>query len=354
MNEPETIHFERRNGLAVVTLDRPKALNALSREMVQALGRKLAEWRVDDRVKAVLVKAVPGRAFCAGGDIVHVTRLAQSEGVAAAIPFFYDEYRMNWRIKHFPKPYIALIDGITMGGGVGLSVHGTWRVATENTRFAMPETAIGFFPDVGGSYFLPRLDRHLGTYLGVTGARLDGRQARHAGIATHFVPAAGLADLEAALAGADDAAAIERILAAHAEAPGETSLGHDLERIDHLFAAATPAELRARLEADGSEFAAWCLGELETKSPLSVAVTMAELAAGGERDFSACMQLEYRIVHRFLASHDFIEGVRALLVDKDRKPRWQHAHLGAVTEDDVAAFMAPLEGGDLALDWAID
>ena len=192
----EEIRFERRGRLGVVTLDRPSALNALSREMVQRLSLQLVAWKDDPAVSAVLVKAVPGRAFCAGGDVRVVADLLRERGVAAAAPFFREEYRCNWRVHRFLKPYIACLDGITMGGGVGISVHGRFRIATENTLFAMPETGIGFFPDVGATWFLPRCPGEVGTWLGLTGARLKGADCVAAGLATHSIPSVRLGEIE--------------------------------------------------------------------------------------------------------------------------------------------------------------
>jgi enoyl-CoA hydratase len=200
MTEPgQEIRFERRGALGIVILDRPQALNALTWGMVRELSRWLAVWRDDPKIAAVLVKAAPGRAFCAGGDIRAVTNLVRQTGIAAAIPFFREEYRLNWRIHTFPKPYVSLLDGITLGGGVGISVHGGFRVVTENTLLAMPETGIGFFPDVGATWFLPRCPGEIGMYLGLTGARLNGADCRYAGLATHAVPSARLEEIEATL-----------------------------------------------------------------------------------------------------------------------------------------------------------
>lgn len=340
------VHVELRGGIGILTLDRPKALNALSRNMVRTVSAALRRWHEDPDVRAVLIKAVPGRSFCAGGDIVDVIGQAKAEGAAAAAPFFFDEYRMNWRIAELGKPYIAFLDGITMGGGVGISVHGSHRIVTENTVLAMPETGIGFFPDVGGTHFLPRLPARTGLYLGLTGERVDGATATRLGIATHFVPASSLPALEKALVeDADIDAALKRL--ADEPAPG----GLDAVAIERLFDARSLGHLWSGLARDGSAFASRTLETLRRKAPLSLAVTFAALGRGARLDLAGCLAMEYRMVHRFLDGHDFREGVRALLVDKDRRPRWRHAAIGDVSGVEVEACFAPLDGGDLILDW---
>ena len=352
----DEIRFERRGRLGVVTLDRPHALNALSRPMVQRLSRQLAAWKDDPEVAAVLVKAVPGRAFCAGGDIRVVSDLLRTEGVDAATPFFRDEYRMNWRVHTFPKPYVALLDGITMGGGVGISVHGGFRVVTENTLFAMPETGIGFFPDVGATWFLPRCPGRIGPWLGLTGARLDGPDCLLAGVGTHPVPAAALPALEQrlvdAVLGDGDAHGIVAGCLEEAAGPiGTPSLPNLRVRIDHCFGGAGVGEIVERLESEPTGFGAEQLQALAAKSPLSVRVTFEQLRRGSDLDIEGCLALEYRMLHRVLAAGDFAEGVRALLIDKDKRPRWRYPTLAEVPDAEVEAAMAPLPGGDLGFDW---
>lgn len=358
MVSSEEIRFERRGRLGVATLDRPQALNALSHAMVQRLSAALAEWRDDPEIAAVLVKAVPGRAFCAGGDVRVTADLARDQGARAVAPFFWDEYRLNWRIHTFPKPYIALLDGITMGGGVGISVHGSFRVVTENALFAMPETGIGFFPDVGGTWFLPRCPGKVGTWLGLTGARLKGADLLAAGLGTHPVPAARLAVLEDALArrlDGGDAQAVVAACLAEVEGPiGETELPGLRGRIDGCFAGETMPEIIDRLGSESTGFCALQLSTLAEKSPLAVHVTLAQLRRGRDLAIEGCLALEYRMVHRMLEAGDFAEGVRALLVDKDRRPRWRHPTLAAVRAEEVAAVMAPLPQGDLEFDWRTD
>jgi enoyl-CoA hydratase len=340
------VHVEEKHGLGVLVLDRPEALNALSHRMVQAVSAALVRWRSDPAIHAVLIKAVPGRAFCAGGDIRLVVETARRKGVAAAAPFFFDEYRMNWRIGGLGKPYVALLDGITMGGGVGISVHGSHRIATENTVIAMPETGIGFFPDVGGSHFLPRLPGRIGIYLGLTGTRLDGATCTRLGIATHYVPQLRLGELEAALV---DGAGIDDVLDELAVEPVPGGL--DTAAIARHFASDELADILASLAADDSPFAVRTLATLREKSPLSVAVTMAELRRGRSLDLAACLAVEYRMAQHFLASSDFAEGVRALLIDKDQRPRWRHARIEDVPASEIAACFAAAEVGELVCDW---
>ncbi len=357
MTETADIRIERRGALGVVVLDRQRALNALTREMVRALSRALAAWREDDGIAAVLVRAVPGRAFCAGGDIRRVIETRDREGIEAACGFFRDEYRMNWRIKNFPKPYIALCDGITMGGGVGISIHGSHRIVTENTLFAMPETGIGFFPDVGGTWFLPRLPGELGMYLGLTGVRAKAADCLYAGIATHYLPAERLPLLEEELAAAPAGrmeAVLAGLLADLSETPEPVPAPVEEERatIDALFAGEELLAILDRLEADGSGFGARQLALLAEKSPFSLHVTCAQLRRGAAlTDFAQALALEYRIVHRFLEGREFAEGVRALLVDKDRNPKWTWPDPRAVPREAVEACFAPLPGGDLLFDW---
>jgi enoyl-CoA hydratase/carnithine racemase len=348
------IRFERHGRLGVVILDRQQALNALTHAMVRSLSLQLARWREDDGIGAVLVKAAPGRAFCAGGDIVAVAELLRTGGVAAAVPFFRDEYRLNWRIHTYPKPYIAFIDGITMGGGVGISVHGDFRVATERTLFAMPETGIGFFPDVGGTWFLPRCPGEVGMYLGLTGARLRGVDCVDAGVATHAAPAAELAEIESRLigcAGTDNPySAISSLLAGHELEPQETVLRSQRPTIDRCFAADTLAGVLQLLAEEPGGFGGAQLVELGAKSPCALALTFAQLRRGRGLAIEEALRLEYRMVHGVLSGHDFVEGVRALLVAKDRRPRWQPASLAEVTDAEIAACMKASTGGDLRFD----
>ena len=352
------VHVEERRGWGLLTLDRPDTLNALSHGMVRTISSALARWRSDPSIQAVLIKAVPGKAFCAGGDIRVVVEAAREGGSTRAAQFFADEYKMNWRIGTLGKPYVALLDGITMGGGVGVSVHGTHRIATERTVIAMPETAIGFFPDVGGSYFLPRLPSRIGHYLGLTGARIDGATATRLGIATDFVPSAALEELTASLL---DGAPLAETLERHSEEPQPGGLdtpaiaqhfaSDDLRAILASLAAASGQQSGNAGENASDGFAAATLASLRARSPLSLSVVMAQLARGRQLDLADCLAMEYRMVHHFLEASDFAEGVRAVVIDKDKQPRWQHASIEGVPEADVEACFAPAPGDDLVLDW---
>lgn len=351
----EEIRFERRGRLGVVTLDRPSALNALSQEMVQRLSLQLVAWKDDPAVAAVLVKAVPGRAFCAGGDVRVVADLLRERGVAAAAPFFREEYRCNWRVHRFPKPYIACLDGITMGGGVGISVHGRFRIATENTLFAMPETGIGFFPDVGATWFLPRCPGEVGIWLGLTGARLKGADCVAAGLATHSIPSVRLGEIEERLVRELEPERAAEVVAACLDdaqgSIGSINLPDLRARIDHCFATSAVTDLVERLGNEPTGFGTEQLSALATKSPLSVHVTLAQLRRGAGLAIESCLALEYRMVHRILAFGDFSEGVRALLVDRDQQPRWRHNSLTDVPRAEVEAVLAPLPEGELTFDW---
>lgn len=354
-NSPD-IRFERNGNLGVVVLDRQPALNALTHAMVQALSLQLVAWKDDPEIAAVLVKAVPGRAFCAGGDIKVVTELGRSEGVDAAARFFHDEYRLNWRIFAYPKPYIAFLDGVTMGGGVGISVHGLHRVLTERTVFAMPETGIGFFPDVGGTHFLPLCPGEIGMYLALTGARLEAADCLHAGVGTHRVASADLPGLEETLAEVrpepDAAEEIAAILDEAGQKPTEPAPLEAIRgRIDSCFAGVTLAEIVGRLEDEPTGWGRQQLATIREKSPFATHVTFRQLRMGRGLDMAEAMKLEWRLANRFLAGHDFYEGVRALVIDKDKRPRWQHAGLEEVRAVEVDACFALLPQGDLPLDW---
>jgi enoyl-CoA hydratase len=358
MREPslveDEIRFDRRGDLMVVTLNRPGALNALTLPMCRALDEGLRRWQADPAVGAVLIKGEGERAFCAGGDIRWLHGVLTTEGVAAACRFYAVEYPMNARLHRLGKPWIALLDGIVMGGGVGISVHGSHRIVTERTLFAMPETGIGLFPDVGATFMLPRRPGALGCYLGLTGARLAAADCLHAGIGTAYVAADRLPALESALAGtslrADPFATVDAVLAEFRTDPGPPPLLDLRARVDACFRQDSLAAVLAALRAEASGWGAGQAEELASKSPTSLAVTFRQLREGAGLDFDAAMRLEYRLVHRFMAGHDFREGVRALLIDKDRRPKWRPDRLDGVSDAMVDGYFAPLPGGDLALE----
>ncbi len=344
----EDVLFEKRGRVGLITLNRPKALNALTLDMVDAMRATLEAWRHDDGVELVVVRGAGDRAFCAGGDI-RALHDSGKAGTPYVIDFYAHEYRLNRVIKRYPKPYIALINGIVMGGGVGVSVHGRARVCGERTMFAMPETGIGLFPDVGGTYFLPRCPGELGMYLGLTGARLDVTDSKYAGIATHIVPGDKHEELIAALS--DGGKPYEATLASFAIALDNKSKVEGLrEWIDGHFARDSVEAIFASLEGGTSLFAAETLKSLKTKSPTSLKVAFRQIREGKDLSFEDCMRLEFRLTNRFMRGHDFYEGVRAVIVEKDNAPKWKPATLQGVDKTAVDAYFAPLPDGDLDLD----
>src|SRR5579875_490453 len=346
------ILFERRGPLGLITLNRPKALNALTLAMMSALDPRLDEWEADPDIHAVVIQGAGERAFCAGGDIraLYESRAKGDRCYRAA--FYREEYSQNRRIFRFKKPYIALIDGITMGGGVGLSVHGTYRVATEHTLFAMPETGIGLFPDVGGGYFLPRLPGQLGMYLGLTGHRIKGADCLYAGIATHYAASDRLPALLAALEAADFGKApnaVRDILARFASDPGPAPLAGHRAEIDRCFAPDSIEGILNALDAAGTPWAQETRRTLATKSPTSLKLTFRQLREGKRLDFEAVMIMEYRLCQYCMDGHDFFEGVRAVLLDTDNMPSWSPPSLAEVRDEEIARAFAPRED-DLRFD----
>ncbi len=344
--DDDEILFERTDGCGWITLNRPKALNTLTHNMVRAFHQKLDEWEAASDVHAVLVKATGDRAFCAGGDIRAISRSHKSNG-SLIRQFFFDEYRLNTAIKRLTTPYACLLNGITMGGGVGISVHGGYRVATERTTFAMPETGIGFFPDVGGSYFLPRCPGEIGMYLALTGARLKAADCVYAGVATHYVPSERLAQLESTLRDGLDPGDLEANLAQFDADPGPAPLADQHTAIGRCFAQNSVVEILTALENDGTAWADATRHALSERSPSSLRASFRLIRAGAALSFEDCMVMEYRLSQRMTRAHDFNEGVRAILVDKDNAPKWQPATLDGVEDAMIDAYFAPLEGGEL-------
>ncbi|ARJ67148.1 enoyl-CoA hydratase [Magnetospirillum sp. ME-1] len=319
------IHFDRTGHLGRIILDRPKALNALTLDQVHAIHPKLDAWATDSDVTCITIEGAGEKAFCAGGDIKQLYEACKAGELDYVTAFYRDEYRLNRRIHTSPKPYVALIDGIVMGGGVGVSVHGLYRVATERTLFAMPETGIGFFPDVGGSYFLPRLPGAIGMYLGLTGARLKAADTLHVGVATHYVDSARMPALVEALSEARDAAEVKATLDGFACDPGPAAIDAKRALIDRCFGKATLAEVIAALEGESDPFAAETLATLKSKSPHLVAVSFEMIRRGKALSFDQCMTMEFRLALSLAPAHDFVEGIRALLIDRDNKPAWNPA-----------------------------
>ncbi|MFQ5972580.1 MAG: enoyl-CoA hydratase/isomerase family protein [Alphaproteobacteria bacterium] len=345
MSAAAEILFQVRSGLGLVTLNRPEALNALTIDMIDSLRETLDDWAGRAEVRAVVVGGAGERAFCAGGDIRALFDQGKAGGELTS-RFYREEYRLNRTIFRYPKPYVALMDGIAMGGGVGVSVHGSHRVATERTVFAMPETGIGFFPDVGGSYFLPRLPGRIGLYLALTGARLDGADCLYAGLATHFVPASRLHDLLGVLEAGPrgELSSVDAVLAGFATDPDqEAGLARQREAIDRCFQGAELDEVLARLAAEATPWAEQTAATIRAKSPTSQKVAFRQLLAGAALNFEDAMIMEYRLSQRFMAGHDFYEGVRAVVFDKDRTPAWEPDRLEAVTAASVDAYFQPLD-----------
>ena len=347
-DEPE-IMCEVRGQAGFVVLNRPKALNALNLGMVRELARALDAWEADPRVTRVVVTGAGGKAFCAGGDIRALHDFGKAGDYVSMLDFWREEYILNTRIQSFPKPYVSLIDGIVMGGGVGVSLHGRYRVAGERYLFAMPEVGIGFFPDVGATYALPRLPDRAGYYLALTGERVGQADALSLGLATHAVPSARFEELAQALTGGEP---VEDVLAAFAQDPGPGRLEADRPAIAALFSASTLAEILAGLEraaASGDAFAVKTLATLRTKSPTSVALAFEQMRRGPSLDFAEAMKVEFRIVSRIPRGHDFYEGVRAVVIDKDQAPSWRPARIEDVEPSAITAYFAPLGADELPL-----
>lgn len=329
------VRAERDGRVGRLTLDRPKALNALDLPMIRVIRQALEAWRGDDAVEAVVVESA-GRAFCAGGDIRAVRAQVLAGEMAEAERFFAEEYELNGAIAHYPKPYVSLINGICMGGGLGISVHGSDRIVTEAAALAMPETAIGLAPDIGASFFLPRLRGFLGSYLGLCGARVEGADAVHAGLATAFVPAEQLPGLSAALA-KEGIAAIAHVSATLPPYRLQPSLA----AIEGCFGGDSVPDICARLEALGTPWAAETLAILHRMSPSSLCWSLASIRAGASRSLDECLAAELALVTRIIRLPDFLEGVRAMVVDKDRTPAWQPARIEDVDPRLIADLVHP-------------
>lgn len=337
--EPEIL-TRIESGLGVITLNRPKAIHALNKGMCEAMIEALLDWRDDPAVKSVLIDHAGERGFCAGGDIRMIAESGAGDA-AEAKAFFHAEYRLNHLLFEYPKPVTAVVDGIVMGGGVGISEPAGVRVATERTTYAMPETGIGLFPDVGGGWFLPRLPGQSGVWLALTGARLKAADTVALGIHTHFTPSDRIEALKVALAAdpANPKAAAERFAAD----PGPAPLAEHRDAIDRLFAFDTVEEIFAALQADGSDWALKQLAMLKTKSPQSMKVSLRQIRTGAAlTSFADNMAMEYRLGGRVVRTHDFQEGVRAVIVDKDNAPKWSPADLAGVAAADLDALFAPL------------
>ncbi len=327
-------------GVGRLRLNRPKAIHALTTAMCDKMSEALLEWRSDPAVEIIVIDHAEGRGFCAGGDVVMLAR-SGNEDAEEAKRFFFAEYRLNQLLFAYSKPTLAIMDGITMGGGVGISQPCTYRVATENTRLAMPETSIGLFPDVGGGWYLSRLPGRVGQYMALTGARLDGADCLYLNLATHYVEQASIPDLLDRVTKAP--ARANGALGAAAGMPGAAKIEASLPQIAKLFTSDRLEDVLAALDADDSEWAESELATLKSKSPLSCKVSLRLLAEGaGRPTFTDEMRAEYALAGRVVRTHDFREGVRALLIDKSGDPQWDPPTPEEVTDEMLDVLFAPL------------
>ncbi|MGE0253857.1 MAG: enoyl-CoA hydratase/isomerase family protein [Alphaproteobacteria bacterium] len=345
MTDESDVLLERRGRVGLVTLNKPRALNALSLSMIGTMEPVLREWARNDAVGLVVIQGAGDRAFCAGGDIRDLYEQPRDGDFGPR--YYAAEYLLNVLVHHYPKPWVSLMDGVTMGGGVGVSVHGSHRVVTERTVFAMPETGIGLFPDIGAAWFLPRLAGETGMFMGLTGYRLRAADCVWTGIGDVHVPAGKLPALIDALAGlsAVSNAAIDALLAGFAEDPGPAPLAAMRSAIDRCFSGRSIEEVLGRLGAEGSEWADSQAKILATKSPTSLKITFRQLREGRCLSaFAEAMRMEYRMACGCWRGHDFFEGIRAVVIDKDNAPQWRPAELAGVRAADIEGYFAPVDG----------
>ncbi|MBI5442865.1 MAG: enoyl-CoA hydratase/isomerase family protein [Deltaproteobacteria bacterium] len=333
--------FAVRGGVGFARLNRPEALNALTVSAVRSLARMLSAWEQDPAVRAVVLEGAGEQAFCAGGDVRSLYEAGLRGDFASAERFFREEYRLDLLVARYPKPVAAVLGGVVMGGGVGLTIHCPYRIVTEHTRWAMPETGIGFFPDVGSSYFLPRLPGRLGLYLALTGARLGPAELVGSGLATHYVPAERLPRWRSSL----EPECFDASLAAVSEAPPDELRRSLSAELEECFSAPSLSAVLAFLGRSRRPAVQSILRELREKSPTSLRVTFRQLTGRAVGRLEDAFRLEYRLSRRFLRGHDFYEGVRSVLVEKDRRPAWRPARLEEVSEEQVEAHFEPLEDG---------
>ena len=342
MTEDVIITAER--GVGRLRLNRPKAIHALTTEMCEAMSAALLRWRTDSNTECVVIDHAEGRGFCAGGDVVMLAKSGESDARKAK-EFFFAEYRLNHLLFTYEKPTVAIMDGITMGGGVGISQPCTFKVATENTRLAMPETSIGLFPDVGGGWYLPRLPGRVGQFMALTGARLDGAECAYLGLATHYIPSSGIEELVDRIVKAPDR--LKGTLGAASQSCPDARISENLAIINRLFASDRLEEIVAAIEADESDWAAKERNTLGTKSPLSCKVSLRLLAEGANREtFADEMRAEYALAGRVVKTHDFKEGVHALLIHKHNEPKWDPPTPEGVTDAMLDELFAPLPASE--------
>ncbi|MGY8985788.1 MAG: enoyl-CoA hydratase/isomerase family protein [Sphingomonadales bacterium] len=354
--EPEVV-YEVRGKIGVIKLNRPKALNALTHSMCVSLHKKLDAWKIDDAIDAVIIMSKGTKAFCAGGDVIALYDAgsawkSQRAPIHGWRNFFKHEYRLNSTIHHFPKPYIAIMDGITMGGGVGVSIHGSHSIATENTMLAMPETALGLFPDVGGGYFLSRLPGHTGMYLGLLGERIKAPDCCGLGITDAYIQSEKIDDLIAKLSTTSglDNNRVSEIIRCFSSEPGPSTIMGKLDEINEVYSLVDVNEILKSLKKIGSKWSIKQHESLMKKSPMSLNVTFQQIRRGAFLTFDKNMIMEYKIVNRIMRGDDFYEGVRAILIDKDFKPRWSPLTLDNVTPEETQAHFVSMEELDLSFD----
>jgi enoyl-CoA hydratase len=340
MNSSEDVFIGVEGRVGRITLTRPKALNAVNRAIVDGMYAALRRWEVDPDVALVLVDAEGEKAFSAGGDLALIYNAAKAGDIESANSFWRDEYRLNAYIDRYPKPYVAVMDGIVMGGGVGISGHGSHRIVTDNSTVAMPECAIGLITDVGGSYLLAQAPGQMGEYLGLTGTRMKGEDAIYAGFADTYVNRARLEDAKAALVAEGDVSVLSRF----AVTPPPSALAKDQQIVDRLFAGTSVPEIMDALRADASEWALAALRAIEKGSPLSAIMILSAVRDAGSLE--RALRNEYRFVSRVLEHGDFVEGIRAIVIDKDRNPKWRHKDVASVPAELVAIMRSEAEGGD--------
>lgn len=353
MTDSPEIILTKKNRCGLITLNRPQALNSLTLNMIREAERHTLKWAKDPDIYGVIIEAVPGRAFSAGGDIRTLYNWMQNSP-GDAIQYYREEYQHNWTLERFKKPTVSLINGFVMGGGVGFSIYGTHRVAGEGLVFAMPETGIGFFPDIGGSYFLSRFPGHLGMYLGLTGLSVGPADAYHLGVATHVIGSEHFEVIKQTMIEADP---IDPVLEELHKTPDQGEVWARRDIINEIFSAGSLAEIFEGLSRASGPDEAWAretLAELHKKSPFSLAVTfklireaMAEATA--YKNLKSALEVEFRLGHRFLHGHDFAEGIRAAIIDKDNEPNWEYKDLAAVPMDRVDAYFDHLGEEELEL-----
>jgi enoyl-CoA hydratase len=348
MNPAPPLLLERQGRLGVITLNRPKALNALNMPMIERMHEALDSWQNDPGVTAILARGAGERAYCAGGDLKDTWQAMQDPELSWYIQLFRREYALDWRIRTYPKPFIALIDGIVMGGGAGVSVNGAYRVATERTRFAMPECSIGIYPDVGATWFMSQFPGKMGLFLGLTSLQAGGSDAHYLGAATHYVTSGHLPALTDALAQAassqDVASSVRSTLDRFHEQPASSHLAGLQSAVDCVFGQPSLEGILAALEREEGGWAADARAQIARNSPFSLAVCHRQLTTAQGLSFEDCLRREFFMSLHFGREADFREGMRAQIVDKDRNPAWRHRRLDEVDPSEVAAVFSPVAG----------